>query len=67
MSVALDPDWDNKATIIDCSTSKKRKQQSIEKYAQFNVEEKKEKKKLEVTVSHHELGLLNIMLVHWVV
>lgn len=41
MSVVLDPDWDNKAIIIDNSASKKRKQQSIEKYAQFNVEEKK--------------------------
>jgi hypothetical protein len=64
MSIALDPDWDNKATIIDCSASKKRKQEELEKYAEFTVEEKIEKKKLEVIFSHPQLALLNTMLVH---
>jgi hypothetical protein len=40
MSVALDPDWDNTAVLIDCSASKKSKQEELENYAAYAVARK---------------------------
>jgi hypothetical protein len=40
MNVQLDPNWDNTALIIDCSASRKRKQEELEKYTAYAVEMK---------------------------
>jgi hypothetical protein len=43
--VVLDPNWDNKAVIIDCSQSKKRKQEELENYAAYAVKRKEKEEK----------------------
>jgi hypothetical protein len=43
--VVLDPNWNNKAEIIDCSASKKRKQEELEKYSAYAVERKQKEEK----------------------
>jgi hypothetical protein len=40
MNVQLDPNWDNTALIIDCSASRKRRQEELEKYTAYAVEMK---------------------------
>jgi hypothetical protein len=41
-NVILDPDWNNEAVIVDCSISKKRKQEELDCYASFAVKKKEQ-------------------------
>jgi hypothetical protein len=43
--VVLDPNWNNTADIIDCSASKRRKQEELEKYSAYAVERKQNEEK----------------------
>jgi hypothetical protein len=43
--VILDPNFDNTAVLIDCSTSKKRKQEELEKYSAYVVKRKEKEEK----------------------